>query len=100
MKAESPLPPAWSFACVAVDTLPGFSVSVHVLPEQVPPAAVQEGSHPVTGPPPPDEELLAPLLPGRMMVDPSSPPLLLDPPELELPPPPPSSPTAVPGRVP
>ncbi|MGH7435326.1 MAG: hypothetical protein ACRENE_06605 [Polyangiaceae bacterium] len=39
MKVESPAPPAWSFVCVAVDTLPGFSVRVHVLPEQVPPAA-------------------------------------------------------------
>ena len=64
-------------------------------PVPMPPAAVHEGSHPVTGPPPPDDELLPPLLPGRTMVGPSSPPP--EAPELEPPPLPPSSPPVAVG---
>ena len=49
-----------SCVCVAVESFPGFSVSVQVFPLQVPPAAAHDASQPVVTPP--DDDAPPPLL--------------------------------------
>jgi hypothetical protein len=87
--------------CTAAAIPPGFSASVHEVPEHVPPAVLQVESHPVAAP---DDEPLPPLLPPLLQPKPThAPPLdeepldppLDDPPELLLEPP--SSPSGANG---